>query len=650
MLSTMQIQNASKREVLTGGGHYFSYWLLDVVTFFLAFTLALLLRFDGQAYEYNHRFVSFFPLVVVGYASFTYVFGLHRRIWQSAGLADMLSLAQAIVLTTLCALTADILFVGDYPLPISVIVSGGVFSLLGISSARIYHNWKGHLGRSSKAVTRVLVVGCGEAGQMLARELLYNRAWNYLPVGFVDDNPHNLGLVVHGLRVHGSRRDIPALVQSLQVDLIAIATPAASSADVQRIVAQVGSAAVGVKLMPALPEMMAGNPGLTARRGVTVADLLGREEVEIDYAACREYISGRVVLVTGAAGSIGSELCRQLITLAPAQLLILDTNESGLYDLNFELSYIAPNVPVKLCLTDIANRRKLEQVFEQQQPQVIFHAAAYKHVPMMEDNADQAVLANVQGTLNLARLANDYQCDRFVSISTDKAVRPANVMGATKRVAELITMNMADNGHTRFCAVRFGNVLGSRGSVVPLFQRQIEQGGPVTVTSPEVRRFFMSIPEAVSLVIQGGAYGDSNSVYMLDMGQPVRISDLAERMIRLQGYRPGIDIKITYTGLRPGEKLDEELTTPDESVQPSGHRHIFQVITPALQDTHAFFRDAEWLCDMANISSPTITRHLLWSFIGRYDPSHNQALVEALASLSIGYAPQYAASSKPLAA
>jgi FlaA1/EpsC-like NDP-sugar epimerase len=314
---------------------------------------------------------------------------------------------------------------------------------------------------------------------------------------------------------------------------------------------------------------------------MTVMDLLGREAVEIDLDACAGYVAGRAVLVTGAAGSIGSELARQILRLGPAQLLMLDNNETGLYDLNLDLSPDREDTELVSIVANVAVAEKVADVFERYRPQVVFHAAAYKHVPLMEEHPDQAFTVNVLGTRNVCTMAARVGTERLVLISTDKAVNPNNVMGLSKRLAELIVMSFAAQGH-RFCAVRFGNVLGSRGSVVPTFLRQIERGGPLQVTHPDVKRFFMTVSEAVSLVIQSGAFADSGSVYLLEMGAEMRIADLAENMVRLKGLRVGKDIDIVFTGLRPGEKMSEELSSTVESVEATDHRHVRRVLTPHL--------------------------------------------------------------------
>jgi FlaA1/EpsC-like NDP-sugar epimerase len=416
-------------------------------------------------------------------------------------------------------------------------------------------------------------------------------------VCFVDDDPGNTGLRVHGIPIRGTRTDIPELVKEENIDVIAIAMPSASGEAIRELISICQQTDARILTVPGVPELL--QPGGQDRqllREMTVMDLLGREAVEIDLDACAGYVAGRTVLVTGAAGSIGSELVRQLLHLCPSRLLMLDNNETGLYDLNLDLSPGRGETELVSIVANVAIAEKIEDVFEQYRPRVVFHAAAYKHVPLMEEHPDQAFAVNVLGTRNVCTMAARVGTERLVLISTDKAVNPNNVMGLSKRLAELIVMSFAAQGH-RFCAVRFGNVLGSRGSVVPTFLRQIERGGPLQITHPDVKRFFMTVSEAVSLVIQSGAFADSGSVYLLEMGAEMRIADLAENMVRLKGLRVGKDIDIVFTGLRPGEKMSEELSSTVESVDPTDHRHVRRVLTPELPSRTALEIELEKLVD-----------------------------------------------------
>jgi len=419
-----------------------------------------------------------------------------------------------------------------------------------------------------------LVVGAGEGGRLLVNELRRNLVWGYWPVAFVDDDLDKLGTRVHGLPVLGTTADLPAIVRREHIDAVVIAIPSAPEVTIQRIANLARQTSARVLAMPHLGALLRGEARPSTLRSVEVTDVLGRPIVEPDVDRCRAFIAGRRVLVTGAAGSIGREVARQVAQLGPAVLLGLDINESDLFDLQQELGRMPSPVDFRPVVASVTNRQRLEAVFAKERPEIVFHAAAYKHVPMMEAYPQEAVSVNVIGTYETARIAAANGVERFVLVSTDKAVRPSSVMGATKRLAELAVRAVAAETGLSACAVRFGNVLGSRGSVIPLFEQQIAAGGPVTVTHPEVRRYFMTIPEAAGLIIQAGAFGDRDVIYMLEMGEEVLIRELAERLIRLRGLRVGEDIQIVYTGLRPGEKLREDLALDFEQAHPTPHPKI----------------------------------------------------------------------------
>jgi FlaA1/EpsC-like NDP-sugar epimerase len=557
--------------------------LFDALVVLVSYAVAMLLRFAGPPPEHYLRlFLAAIGIVVVCYSVSFILFGIYSRAWEYAGIFDLVALTEAVALSTLLTALADVLFFPQArPLPLSVIPTGGAITLLCLGLVRLwprlFQHWS---GARPAAPRRVLIVGCGQTGQLLAREFLYHRAWNYQPVCFVDDDARKRGTMIHGLRVVGAIEDIPAVVQRYAIDVVAIAIPSAPGTVVRRIVSLCEQTQAKIQIVPSLLEIMRGQASATGLREVTITDLLGREQVEVDFSLCSHAIAGKRVMVTGAAGSVGSELARQLLALAPAELILLDNNESGLYDLGLELAAQANGQCVRQVLADVTVEARLERVFALYRPEVIFHAAAYKHLPILEEHPDEAVRVNIGGTYNLCRLAARHGAGRFVLVSTDKAVRPTSVYGASKRICELLVQAMAQRSSTVFCAVRFGNVIGSRGSVVPTFLKQIEAGGPVTITHPDSTRYFMTIPEAVSLVIQAAAFARTGEVYMLDMGEQVRIQDLALKMLRLKGLRPGIDIQIEYVGLRPGEKLHEELTLESERVGPTRHPKIF-LLTPS---------------------------------------------------------------------
>ncbi|MFC1960835.1 polysaccharide biosynthesis protein [Chloroflexota bacterium] len=526
-----------------------------------------------------------------------YLFGVYHRIWSQSSGNEVSSIVGAVAVATWIILPLDILVGASYllegrPLPVSVVVIGNALALMGFVGVRyrsrlntgLSWRWQAVWNRefpTGKPIVRVLVVGAGEAGQMFVWRLKHR--WSqvnntlYEVVGFVDDDPDKHNLYIEGSRVLGSSEDIPRLVALHGVDLIVIAIHNISGPDFRRILNYCETSAARIKIIPDTFALVEEAVNVPLLRDVAPEDILGRQPVGrhegIDFSA----VTGKRVLVTGAAGSIGSELCRQLINYDPLQLVMLDNNESGLYDLLVELKDTAtPVVPV---LGDITRQESVESVFAQYQPQVVFHTAAYKHVPMLEMYPHEAVRVNVGGTRRVATLARKAGVERFVLISTDKAVSATGVMGASKRLCELLVLSLAqsDPGSTLFAVVRFGNVLGSRGSVVPVFSKQIDRGGPVTVTDMNVTRYFMTIPEAVNLVIHAACLTHGGDLYMLQMGEMMRIVELAERLIRMRGLRPYTDIEILFTGLRPGEKLHEMLHFSEEEPQPTLHPHIVQL-------------------------------------------------------------------------
>ena len=527
---------------------------------------------------------------------------LYHRLWRYASAGEIVVIAAAVAASTALLTLVDIFWPGMRPVPISVVPMMGLFAFVGFVSVRYRRRvwtgfqwrWQALRGQFPEACTQVLIVGAGEAGQLLAwRFLNQKEGEGYKLVGFVDDDSDKKGMRLHGLQILGDRHAIPQIVARRQVDLIVIAIYNISGDDFRAILDICEQTPAVIKVLPSIFDFIQGVNGLSPIRDVTAEDLLGRKPVEIDREACRSLLEGKIVLVTGAAGSIGSELCRQIINFGPRQLLMLDNNESDLHDRWVELNGEEQQVPLQLLLGSITNRKKMRGWFETYRPQLVFHAAAYKHVPLMEEHPDESVWVNVAGTLIATELARQSGVERFVLISTDKAVNPCNVMGATKRLCEMMIANqrMSESAgvtdpkletrnpkpETLFTAVRFGNVLGSRGSVVPMFERQIEQGGPVTVTHPEMTRYFMSLSEAVSLVIQAATLTEGGDIFLLDMGQQIRIDGLAHRLIRLRGLRPGVDISIVYTDPRPGEKMHEELVGEGEIQETTSHPHIFRI-------------------------------------------------------------------------
>ena len=541
-----------------------------------------LLRFDGKIpQESLDTFARVAPLIVAAYLLAGYVFGVYRTAWQYGGLGDVLRIGRAALLVTAMILLFNRTR-AERDIPLSVNLIAGALTFLSMTFWKMTPRLVAHRPRARRtaASKRLLIVGAGNTGQFVAREFLQHRDWEYQPVCFADDDPGKRSKRIHGLPIAGTTEDIPHLVHRFGIDVVALALPSAPGAKVRELVTVCQAAGVPVRMVPGLPELVQDPHLVSHLREVRVEDLLGREPVEIDFSQCLESLRNRAVLITGAAGSIGAELARQVLSFGPAALHLLDNNETGLYELRQELlvsGHGAEHVDLRLWPADITDAEKMQRILAEVGAQVVFHAAAYKHVALMEEHPDEAFRVNVLGTRNIFRSAEEAGAERVVFITTDKAVKPLSAYGATKRIGELLVLSMAQRSATVFCAVRFGNVIGSRGSVVPIFTRQIQRGGPVGVTDPQAARYFLTIPEAVSLVIQAAAFAAQGQVFMLDMGEEVRILDLAEKMIRMKGLTPGADVPIIYTGLRPGEKVHEELVAEHE--QPQSTRHPKVLLT-----------------------------------------------------------------------
>ncbi len=551
--------------------------LLDASVVVAAYVAALLLRFDADVPRDNIEFAAkVLPFIVLAFVVANLLFGVYRTMWTYASVGDILALFRPVVTVTI-GLFAGNALLQERHLPLSVILIAGVLIYPGMAMVKMRARLLLRLPWASVASRRLLIVGAGRNGQLLAREVQNSPELNLQPIGFVDDDPKKHHTRVHGLRVLGPVTQLGEIVQRHDVEMVAIAIQNPPGAFVRSVLGVCQSLNVPVRIVPGVDHWVMGK-GQDTLRDITLDDLLGRDPVEVDYARCSQSVKDRIVLVTGAAGSIGSELCRQVLTFHPRELHMLDNNESGLHDLSLELANISPETIIKLWVANVADEKKVDRIVGEVRPHLIYHAAALKHVPLMEVHPDEAFRTNVLGTYYVARAARTYGTERFVLISTDKAVRPSSIMGATKRIAELLVLALArESDSTQFAAVRFGNVMGSRGSVVPTFMRQIERGGPVTVMHPDMMRYFISIPEAVSLVIQAGAFGGHGNIYMLDMGEEINILELAERMIRLRGLRPGTDIEVVFTGPRPGEKLREELVADFERMERTEHEKVMRL-------------------------------------------------------------------------
>lgn len=567
----------------------------DTLIIGLSLYLAFLIRFEGRIPLGSFRNLGVLILVALALKlPIFYLLRLYRMSLAYVSFAELFDVFKAVTLGSIALGTVFFLWASQTAiLPRSVLILDYFITLFLIggfrSAQRIYQGWCGSFFREGP---RVLIVGAGNAGEQIVRAMLQEKRSHYFPVGFVDDDPAKQGLTIHGVRVLGRRREIPQIVQQHAIEELLIAMPSVSSKVIRETVELGRQAGLkSIKVLPGFHELVTGRVGLTDIRDVQLEDLLGREPVRIDAREIEAYLQDKIVLVTGAAGSIGSELCRQIAKFSPRSLIALDQDESGLFALDNALRERFSHLSLCSVIADIQDKVKIERFFEHYHPQVVFHAAAYKHVPLMEAHPDEAVKNNIFGTITVAEAAQQHGCEKFVLISTDKAVNPSSVMGATKRVAEMVLQSMNSQSSTKFVSVRFGNVLGSRGSVIPIFQEQIKRGGPVTVTHEEMRRYFMVTSEAVLLVLQAGALGQGGEVFVLDMGDPVRIVDLAREMIRLSGYEPDRDIPIVFSGPRPGEKFFEELLTAEEGTVATKHDKIFMTrastpIAPQLLRKH----------------------------------------------------------------
>jgi FlaA1/EpsC-like NDP-sugar epimerase len=557
--------------------------LVDGVLVVLAWKLAWTFRFDPLSVPPFYRdYLSWETLiVVVGLKSSVFVlFGFYNRWWRYVSTSDMWGAARGVLAASILVYSA-FYFVPyhDLRMPRGIAVIDMLLLLAFIATSRMLARTVMERPAPGRLVARgkeVVVVGAGDAGQVVLRELLRNRALGYTPIGLVDDDPRKRNLRLHGVRVLGTSDDLPRILRENRPDELLIAIPSASGEQRRQIVETAQAAGVTVKTLPGLHELISGDVDLAGQlRPVQVEDVLGREPVEVDLQQVASYLDGETVLVTGAGGSIGAELCRQISRLGPSRIVLVENSEAALFEIERELVDERGYTAAAPVLADVKDRAKLRQVFEKYRPGVVFHAAAYKHVPLLEANPLECVRNNIVATRVVAEAAVEWGAKRFVLISSDKAASPKNLMGQSKAVCEWIVeaYGQREDVETRFVAVRFGNVLGSSGSVIPIFRKQIERGGPVTVTHPEMTRFFMTIPEASALVVQAGAM-DGGRVFVLDMGEPVKILDLARNMIQLSGKRPDADVAIDFVGVRPGEKLHEELWNEGETVTVTAHPKI----------------------------------------------------------------------------
>jgi FlaA1/EpsC-like NDP-sugar epimerase len=555
--------------------------LLDLVLCAVAFTLAFLLRFDFNIPSDQFRMLSIFiaPAVFIKVVTF-FLMGLYRTIWKYASVKDFLNILWAVLLSSL-VIVLIVYFFYQGPFPRSVIAIDGVLTLAFITGFRFiirgFKEFKSGSFKSQQKGKPVLIAGAGDTGATILREILKNPAISYLPVGLIDDDPAKLGSRLHGIKVLGNRQQMKAIIAAYQIEEVIICMPTASREIIRDIFFLCQEAGVPCKTLPGVYQLIDGTVNVSLIKEVEIEDILGREPIKVDLKQISDYITNKPVLITGAGGSIGSELCRQIIRLEPSLLIMVDQSENSLFEIQQELIAGKNFKNAVVLIADITDKNRINSIFKEYHPSVVFHSAAYKHVPMMESNPLEAIQNNVIGTKIVAETAIEHGIDRFVLLSTDKAVHPSSYMGLSKAIAENILQSYQTKSPTKFMAVRFGNVLDSSGSVIPIFKKQIAQGGPVTVTDINMTRYFMTIPEAMQLVIQAGAIGNGGEIFILDMGEQISITELARNMIILSGFEPEKDIPITFTGIRPGEKLKEKLLWDHESSLPTSHSKIMMV-------------------------------------------------------------------------
>ncbi len=589
--------------------------------------LSLIMRFDVGIVSIEPQYINNYVDNMLFYTIISlfifWVFRLYHSLWQYASIAEVYRIAEACITVEVVHFLSNKM-VGNM-LPRSCYFNAAIYLIIAICASRfMYRMIRTVLNkyRNIKTSNNVMIIGAGEATNVIMREI---QSSSYLANSniacIIDDDRRKVGKYIRGVKVIGTRDKIKEAAKLYDIDEIIFAIPSASNEVKRDILNICKETDCTLKILPGVYQMVDGEVNVDSIRNVDVLDLLGRDPIEVDIESIMGYVKDKVIMVTGGGGSIGSELCRQLVSHKPKQLIIFDIYENNAYDIQQELKINYPDANVVTLIGSIRNVSRLESVFAQYKPDIVYHAAAHKHVPLMEVSPDEAVKNNVVGTWNVARMADKYGVKKFVMISTDKAVNPTNVMGATKRICEMIVQTYNEISKTDFVAVRFGNVLGSNGSVIPLFKRQIEAGGPVTVTDPNIIRYFMTIPEAVSLVLQAGAYAKGGEIFILDMGEPVKIDDLAKNLIRLSGYTLGVNMEIKYTGLRPGEKLYEELLMKEEGLQETDNK-LIHIGKPIEFDKENFFDNLEKLKEEAYSETGNI-RESLKKVVVTYHPDEH---------------------------
>ena len=615
--------------------------ILDALLFAAAWYGAYLLRFNFEIPKESMFFLKrMLPFIIGIKLIIFYFFNLYKGMWRYTSIKDFLDIIKAAAVSSLIIVSIILftyrfvgftrsIFILDWGITV-FLISGYRLSIrlyfsvifgnnhTGNTFARLFIPYKNKTDRAKD----LLIIGAGDCGEKIYREIRDNARLSYNVIGFIDDNTSKVGMQIHGIPIIGTSREINQIVDKINAKEILIAIPSATSAQMREVISRCKESGIPFKTVPGMGELIDGKVTVKAIRDVAYRDLLGREIINLEEERISGYLEKSRVLVTGAGGSIGTELCRQICRFRPASVILFERAESSLYEIDLELRKNFPYVKVISVLGDIRDRTQLSHTFSDYRPQVIFHTAAYKHVPILELQPWKAIKNNIIGTRNMILISKEYSIERFVFVSTDKAVRPANIMGASKRVAELLTQCQNGNciSNTSFITVRFGNVVGSVGSVVPLFKKQIEKGGPVTVTHPDVTRYFMTIPESCQLILQAGAMGEGCEIFFLDMGTPIKIGDMARDLIRLSGFEPDVDIKIEFTGLRPGEKLYEELITEGEGIVQTSHEKIMVLKGKTCDQTFLDGKIDE-LRSLAQTQDAEGIRSLLKEIIPEYKPT-----------------------------
>ena len=607
--------------------------IYDVISIVAASYVALLMRYDFVIREIPEEFLltvsQFLPLNIVLTIVIFYFFKMYSSLWAFAGEEELQNLVVACVASSVLngiglqffknetiAVPKSYYFWYSFLLIVLIFISRFSYRFLRTQKRKTQNRDNG---------TKVMVIGGGEAGNIIIKEIVNSHYLEMRVACVIDDDRNKWGSYIQGIKVVGGRDAIREYADLYSVDEIIVALPSAPRKELAQVLAICKETNCKLRSLPGMYQLVKGDVNVSRLRDVEVDDLLGREPITVDIDSIIGYVSGKRVLVTGGGGSIGSELCRQIAGHSPAQLVIVDIYENNAYELQQELTHTYPELDLKVLIASVRNTRRMDEIFREYRPQIVYHAAAHKHVPLMEDSPNEAIKNNVFGTFKTAMAAAMHDTEKFVLISTDKAVNPTNIMGASKRICEMIVQTFNNKYDTEFVAVRFGNVLESSGSVIPLFKKQIAQGGPVTVTDPEITRYFMTIPEAVSLVLQAGAYAKGGEIFVLDMGEPVKILDLAENLIKLSGLRVGEDIQIEFTGLRPGEKLYEEMLMDEEGLQETANK-LIHIGKPISVDEDTFFKQLHYLND-ASKEERTDIRKVVMQIVDTYHPADLEAYV-----------------------